>query len=307
MYPEYEAWLTNDSNRDDPKHRKWMADRAFDRAWGNFHRDWGKYNNFNKEQKRKDIAAFYDWYRRQKSWYDQAEDTWRFYHNAIYFASQRMWDHGETRRLIDESMPLHKALPDEKDRNNRYAWLADRMREARNWELCELCIGKITDRPYATYKRYEMYSHKHDWDNAIAQLETLEKLNHDHWTPSPYSEHARVYRDVLRKYDKAIDLYRQMNNPPANLWAIQECYKRWGKLADSLQVLTEIENSFPGEAAKAAWRKASYLHEAGEGADAISQARRILKVYPDSSESSAAHQLLEKYGVETGGAVINEE
>ena len=40
---------------------------------------------------------------------------------------------------------------------------------------------------------------------------------------------------------------------------------------------------------------------------AVAQARRILKVYPNSQASSNAHQLLERYGVDTGGGVTEEQ
>ncbi len=306
-YAEYEAWLINDDNRDNANHRKWVAQNAWNRAWGNFHHGWGKYTNFNRDEKTRDMRTFHDWFKAQKLWYDQTNDAWTYYHNAIYFASQRLYDRKETRRLIDESMPLHQAIEDEKARNERYAWLADRMREGGDWDSCLYCIGKMTDTLYAGYKRYEMHAARSQWKEALEQLVHLENANNQYWSPRALSERARILKDVLRRYEEAITLYRQIANPPHNLWAIQECFKNWGKLADALTTLTEIENSFPDQASRAAWHKASYLHEAGQSANAIAQARRILNIYPKSRESSLAHQLLEQYGVDTGGGVIDEE
>ena len=46
---------------------------------------------------------------------------------------------------------------------------------------------------------------------------------------------------------------------------------------------------------------------AGRGKKAIAQARKILKAYKKSHEASLAHQLLEKYGIATGGGVFEED
>lgn len=306
-YRDYESWLIDADNRDDSAHRKWVADQAFKRAWGKFHTDWGKYNTFNNEERKKDIKAFYQWYKQQKTWYDQAGDPWAFYRNAVYFVSRRARDRKETLRLINESMPLHDALKEQKARNDRYAWLADRMREAGDWTACRFCIGKMTDPLHADYIRYQMAASQRDWTTAITHLVRLEKANDRTWSPRALGQHAWVCKDVLHQYEAAIKLYQQMSNPPDNLWAIQDCYRRWGKLDSALTTLTEIENSFPDHAAKAAWKKAEYYHAAGQAKQAVSAARRVLKLYPKSAPSSKAHQLLEGYGIATGGGLLDEE
>ncbi len=91
------------------------------------------------------------------------------------------------------------------------------------------------------------------------------------------------------------------------MWHIQDAYYRWGKLDNAITTLTEIENSFPDQSARAAWQKASYYHTAGQAKQAVSAARRVLKLYPKSAESSKAHQLLEGYGIATGGGLLDEE
>ena len=39
---------------------------------------------------------------------------------------------------------------------------------------------------------------------------------------------------------------------------------------------------------------------------AVKEGRYIMKKYPKSIQSSYAHQLLEKYGIETGGGVVDD-
>jgi len=306
-YTTLESWLLNDETRNDPVRRRWLADLVFGRSSHGFYKGWGgTYNNFNKAEKTKDVKAFYVWYKLQKRWYDKAGDSWRYYSNAITFASQRMNDKVETRRLIDDSMPLTLALKEPKDRDARYSWLADRMREVSDWSSYAHCIGKISDPLLAAYKRYEMYSAKKEWTSAMTQLEQLEAANHSEWTPRAFSAHAGIYKNVLHQYDEAIKRYRQINKPPGTLWTIQECYYQWGKLKEALTTLSEIENSFPDMSARAAWQKASYYHAAGQAKETVAASRRILKLYPKTGESSKAHQLLEGYGIATGGGLLDE-
>ena len=86
-----------------------------------------------------------------------------------------------------------------------------------------------------------------------------------------------------------------------------ECYQAMGKTQEALTQLGEIEGSFPAEAARAAWAATTMFQRAENKEMAIAGARRILKVYPRSGEASAAHQLLETYGVPTGGGVLDKD
>ncbi len=47
QYATLEAWLTNDENRRNQKHRRWMADECYDVAWHGFdgRRGWDKYTH----------------------------------------------------------------------------------------------------------------------------------------------------------------------------------------------------------------------------------------------------------------------
>ena len=117
---------------------------------------------------------------------------------------------------------------------------------------------------------------------------------------------ARVYKDCLRQYDSAIKLYQQISRPPATLWAIQEAYYRWGKLKESLATLSEIKAMFSDDAPRAAWQKATYLIQANDKKAAVAQAQRIMKMYPKSQESAAAHRWLEDNGVPSGGGVSDQ-
>jgi TolA-binding protein len=59
-------------------------------------------------------------------------------------------------------------------------------------------------------------------------------------------------------------------------------------------------------APRAAFQEAAYYKNAGLQKEAIAAFRRVLKKYPKSSESSAAHLELERLGVRIGGGVDTE-
>jgi tetratricopeptide (TPR) repeat protein len=200
-----------------------------------------------------------------------------------------------------------KKLQDKADANAKYAWMVDRLREGNDVLRARYIVGLITEPPLALYKDSELLNHEQKHKEAVARLEEIEKMNIPQWTLTAQERKAWVYKDCLANYEAAIKIYRQINRPPGTLWSIQECFIRWGKLDDAITTLSEIENSFPEEAAKAAWQKAHYFHQASQGKKAIAQARKILKAYKTSPEASKAHQLLEGYGVATGGGVFEEE
>jgi tetratricopeptide (TPR) repeat protein len=79
------------------------------------------------------------------------------------------------------------------------------------------------------------------------------------------------------------------------------------KRDEAIQALTEVQSSFSDRAAEALWTKASYYKEWGNAKYAIGSARQLLKAYPKTTWSSRAHQMLEAYGVKTGGGVVDGE
>ncbi|MDB5329409.1 MAG: hypothetical protein JWP03_560, partial [Phycisphaerales bacterium] len=121
------------------------------------------------------------------------------------------------------------------------------------------------------------------------------------WADRAVGERARIYREVLNKQPEAIALYERLNKPPGTLWGIQECYKRMGKLDRALSTLTEIENLFPTDAARAAWYKAMYLKEAGDNKKAIAAAKHVAIAYKSAPEAGAAHTMLEGFGIHLVG------
>ena len=119
---------------------------------------------------------------------------------------------------------------------------------------------------------------------------------------------AWFHKERTRQYDKAIALYIDISQPPGTLWDLQECYRRAGKKLEAYTVLTELASIFPPEAARAVWVQGQYREQDGEKDKAIALYRRLLAQpeWKKTWESSQAHQALERLGIATGGAVVNE-
>jgi len=105
------------------------------------------------------------------------------------------------------------------------------------------------------------------------------------------------------KFAEAIAAYQQADNPPDNLWGIAECFAKTGKLDQAVAQLREVENFFKDHAPEAAMRIARLYNDAGKDKLYIAALRSVLKKYPESGQSSEAHQHLERLGIKIGGGV----
>jgi tetratricopeptide (TPR) repeat protein len=285
---------------------------------------WSIYTNpaaFDRKKQvtEKEVAdeqrALYDYLKATKPWWEKANDLSTYYDRVVSCQVYFVKDKDERDRLVEEAVAYVKTVQS-KDKviaDGQLSRLVDVLRDGRAYERGRYVASLMTDKLAAAYKEYELLSHEASqvdgarWPAAEQALLALEAGGTPEWRLRAMGERARIYREYLNQQEKAIALYQQMNNPPHNLWSIQECYKRMGKLENAMGVLTEIENSFPDFAPRAAWHKAAYLKEAGDAKKAVAQGRRILKLYPKSPESSQAHQLLEEYGIATGGGLKEDE
>ncbi|MBM4039639.1 MAG: tetratricopeptide repeat protein [Planctomycetes bacterium] len=105
------------------------------------------------------------------------------------------------------------------------------------------------------------------------------------------------------QYPAAIAAYQQCNNPPQNIWPISECYVKMGKIDQAVAQLREVEAFFKPHAPEAALRIANLYREAGMKPQQIAALRAVLKKYPESPQSSSAHEDLERMGIKMGGGV----
>lgn len=276
------------------------ADEAFDPSNDYFR---GK----NEEVRTKAAAAFHKWYRSRKSAFVTTDEKWEYYAKWLWFMRLRYRDRAELELVASEVLEVLEGEPGHREHDERLAWAAARMRETGLYDLAGMLLDRMTNRARAAYEEHHIMAAQDKWAEAADRLRDVENMGDEDWARRAVNSRAWIYKERLRKYDEAIDLYQQIDNPPSTLWDIQTCHYRAGRNKQAMAVLTEIENMFPAEAARAAWQKTYYLHKAGDKKLAVAGARRILKVYKKDAVASDAHRLLEEYGVATGGGVFHEE
>ena len=159
------------------------------------------------------------------------------------------------------------------------------------------------------WARYTIESRVGNWKGAAQHLEEYIARKPD---PAALKRAKWALADICRErtgeVEKAVKLYREIDDPPGTLWALVDCYRRLGKKKEAYMTLDEIASIFEKEAPRAVIRQAQYREQDGEKDKAIALYRRLLS-HPEwkkSGESSQAHQALERLGVATGGAMTNE-
>ena len=110
------------------------------------------------------------------------------------------------------------------------------------------------------------------------------------WKKAELLEHER-------KHAEAILVYQRITDAPANLWRIAGCYEKMGKVDKAVGQLAEVEGFFEAYRAQAAIRIAYVYKRAKMEEHCIAAFRRVLTKYPDTKESSDAHDQLERMGV----------
>jgi tetratricopeptide (TPR) repeat protein len=208
---------------------------------------------------------------------------------------------------IGQAVALVALTKDPEKADAQYAELAWAVGLAGQLSQAVSITGRMKDRLKAGWKVVEVMKIAGKYADAAAKLEELEGMGDDRNKRHAQGRRATIYQNQTREYEKAIKLYREVSEPPATLFHIAECYSSLNKRNEAIRTLTEVQSSFSDRAAEALWTKASYYKKWGNAKYAIGSARQLLKAYPKSQWSARAHEMLEAYGVKTGGAVVDGE
>ena len=168
----------------------------------------------------------------------------------------------------------------------------------------------IKDPVEANFARYDVEYLAGNWKAAAFALEEIvPRLAEDpgRQRDTRYTL-GWVYRDQLRDYESAIRVYREIDNPPRQLWEISSAYRGAKRMKEAKAALGELVGMYPREAAAAVYRMGEWAEQDGDRKGAIAFYRRILSQpeWKKSDAASRAHQSLERLGVATGGAMLNE-
>lgn len=159
--------------------------------------------------------------------------------------------------------------------------------------------ARIKDPMLATKTRFDYFlskSHRNPpyMEKALAEIPELAK--------SPkYAEGLTWTKATLLqnlgRHEEAIEAFRSANKQPDSTFEIANSLVALKQYPQAIQTLNELESVGGGVASSASLRVADIYKHSGDKANEVSQLRTILRRYPKTKESAAAHDRLESYGV----------
>ena len=186
--------------------------------------------------------------------------------------------------------------------------------ELGKWEEALAAVDRIKGALYAAWRRYEVTSGgahhgKFKWKDCVAHLEEyLDRKPDEGGVKTAKYALARLLRDRCGDPERALKIFLDLSDPPTSLWELVWTYRALKQNSKAAMTLDEIASLFADQAPRAVWTMAQYCEQDGNKKQAIALYRRLLSQpeWKKSGESSQAHQALERLGVATGGAMVNE-
>lgn len=304
-YAEYTSWISQGKKEGDVRHFLWVADDIYKIAYDGFHR-WEKYTAFNKKQKKDDMRTFFDWFTSKEQLYSKGKRTWGYLFKKLTFAKERMGDKKVVDAATEDLVSIATTTKNKKERDDKLIKLVDYFAGKGEMARARNLLARVNDHYARIWKEVDLLGREKKYTEVGKTLENIEKMDDKGHATRALQARADLYAGKMGKYEAAIKLYRMIDDPPKTLWAISSCYSKWGKAEQSINTLVEIESAFPSDASSAAMAIANAYHKGGDAKKAIGKCRYIMKQYPKSRAASSAHQMLEKYGIQTGGAIVDE-
>lgn len=212
--------------------------------------------------------------------------------DLMQFAYDEMNDAGMGRSLYGR-LPFSSLSDGQKAELGKYFW-------KKQPDQAKDLFMMMADKEAGKMELLRCYAQDRNLKEGMPLAEDMTK------SPTFSKEALQVKADLLfagKLFDKAIPAYQMVDNPPNNLWKIADCYVALGKVDAAIGQLREVENFFRQHNAEAALRIAHVYGRVGMRDQQIAALRNVLKKYPKSNQSSAAHQELEKMGVRIGGGM----
>ena len=160
-------------------------------------------------------------------------------------------------------------------------------------------FAKMQDKMLATKGRFDYYVSKSHRTRPMQEKALLEipalKKSPDYAGQELSWKEADLLQHVGR-YEEAIKAFRAANKQPDSTWRVTDCLvamKNYGGAIKNVQGLESVKAT----ASAACFRIADIYRAAGDKGKEVDQLRIVLRRYPKSGESSAAHERLESYGV----------
>lgn len=171
----------------------------------------------------------------------------------------------------------------------------------KDFDLAKRCYAVMKDQELAGYEVLCYYDQKKDVKRGIPQALLVKGY------PTYAEEAVWIMAGLYKsdgKYAQAIACYQEcVKRAPSHAFEIADCYVKMRKLAQAVVTLQEIEAFFPRHAPSVALKIAGLYDRFGKQKEAEVAHRRVLMKYPDTSQSSTAHNWLEKHGYRIGGGI----
>ncbi|MBO4448179.1 MAG: hypothetical protein J5807_01710 [Kiritimatiellae bacterium] len=211
-------------------------------------------------------------------------------------------------KMVEKVSAAIRAEKSPERRGSRAARFIDRLVRDRKFADAKLFLDLIPNADARAWKAVDIGWKMRDGKYIVASLEPLEKSPDQEVVKKAKLNHANCSKQILGEWDVAIKTWEEYPSPPWTLWQIAECHRSAGRKAQAQGVLDEICGVFPADAAAAMLRKGDWYAADGDKKNAIACFRKILSHadWKKTGSASQAHQRLERYGIATGGAVLNE-
>ncbi len=258
------------------------------------------------EKQRKELAeTFREWFFNQEALFTEAGRDWQFL--MLQFEDYQRNNPKELKNFLPRiSSYLRKTDPEK--RTERAKQLFGKLMGMREYDMALSLLEFYPDPVSRLWATYTVETARKKYESADQVLEQLLGQKDPKVISAARQARAALYHKNMKKYDEAIKLYYEINNPPDTLWQIVDCQRKSGKKDAAQNTLTEIASIFPDQASRAIFAKADYFRQDGEKKMAVGLYRNLLS-HPEwkkTGEASRAHDRLEDMGIATGGAVIHE-
>jgi tetratricopeptide (TPR) repeat protein len=160
-------------------------------------------------------------------------------------------------------------------------------------------FARIKDKLFATKARFDYYngrSHRNPPFMEKALIEIPELLKSPQYADGLSWTKATLLQN-LNRHEEAIEAFRAANKQPDSTWGISDSLVGLKQYDQAIKTVGELESLGGAVASKASLRVADIHKISGDKAREVNQLRTVLRRYPKTGESAAAHDRLESYGV----------
>lgn len=251
--------------------------------------------------------ALYAWFIGREQVFVDADDEWGFL-LARYDFHARFQQEKLDELLIQTANYLRTRVTDPTQRRNRARELINRLSSQSRWDNAMSLLEFIPEADDRLWTEFGIHQRRRAWDAALRVLDQVDALQDPEQTRRALRERATVFHRHLNRYEEAIKLYYEINEPPGTLWEIVDAHRRAGQRPEARNVLTEIASIFPDQAARAVFTQAEHHRADGEREAAATLYLRVLR-HPEwtrTREASQSHDRLEAMGLDTAGGVIHD-